>query len=42
MVLIPAQSDGLGGFLSALFTVTPLSIFAQVGFAAYAMKGYDR
>ena len=24
------QSDGLGGFLSALFTVTPLSIFAQV------------
>jgi hypothetical protein len=23
-------SDGLGGFLSALFTVTPLSIFAQV------------
>jgi xanthine/uracil permease len=24
------QSDGIGGFLSALFTVTPLSIFAQV------------
>lgn len=24
------QSDGLGGFLSALFTVAPLSIFAQV------------
>ena len=24
------QSDGLGGFFSALFTVTPLSIFAQV------------
>ena len=23
------QSDGIGGFLSALFTVTPLSIFAQ-------------
>ncbi|OJA15064.1 hypothetical protein AZE42_12170, partial [Rhizopogon vesiculosus] len=24
-----AQSDGIGGFVSALFTVTPLSIFAQ-------------
>ena len=24
------QSDGVGGFVSALFTVTPLSIFAQV------------
>jgi xanthine/uracil permease len=24
------QSDGIGGFFSALFTVTPLSIFAQV------------
>jgi len=24
------QSDGVGGFFSALFTVTPLSIFAQV------------
>jgi hypothetical protein len=24
------QSDGIGGFVSALFTVTPLSIFAQV------------
>jgi len=23
------QSDGLGGFFSALFTVTPLSVFAQ-------------
>jgi xanthine/uracil permease len=23
-------ADGLGGFFSALFTVTPLSIFAQV------------
>ena len=26
------QSDGIGGFVSALFTVTPLSIFAQVLF----------
>ena len=25
----PSQSDGLGGFFSALFTVTPLSVFAQ-------------
>lgn len=24
------QSDGIGGFVSALFTVTPLSVFAQV------------
>jgi len=24
------QCDGLGGFFSALFTVTPLSMFAQV------------
>ena len=24
------QSDGLAGFFSALFTVTPLSVFAQV------------
>lgn len=30
--LILVQSDGLGGFVSALFTVTPLSIFAQVSF----------
>lgn len=29
--LLSHQSDGLGGFFSALFTVTPLSIFAQVG-----------
>jgi xanthine/uracil permease len=28
--LYPVQSDGIGGFISALFTVTPLSIFAQV------------
>ena len=26
----PGQSDGIGGFFSALFTVPPLSIFAQV------------
>ena len=25
-------SDGLGGFFSALFTVAPLSVFAQVCF----------
>ncbi|KAJ3773644.1 xanthine/uracil permease [Lentinula raphanica] len=29
VLLTETQSDGLGGFLSALFTVTPLSIFAQ-------------
>ena len=28
------QSDGIGGFFSALFTVTPLSIFAQVRMSA--------
>ena len=26
---IPSKADGIGGFLSALFTVTPLSVFAQ-------------
>ena len=28
---VAVQADGLGGFFSALFTVTPLSVFAQVG-----------
>lgn len=27
-----SQSDGIGGFFSALFTVAPLSVFAQVRF----------
>jgi len=27
---VAVQADGLGGFFSALFTVTPLSVFAQV------------
>ena len=30
LIDIAIQADGLGGFLSALFTVTPLSVFAQV------------
>ena len=32
------QSDGLGGFFSALFTVTPLSVFAQVGFRVKSLS----
>jgi len=29
MLVLDLQADGIGGFISALFTVTPLSIFAQ-------------
>lgn len=29
LLMRQCQSDGIGGFVSALFTVTPLSIFAQ-------------
>ena len=32
------QSDGLGGFFSALFTVTPLSVFAQVNSRAKSLS----
>jgi len=29
-ILTKSQSDGIGGFISALLTVTPASTFAQV------------
>jgi hypothetical protein len=34
-------ADGLGGLLSALFTVTPLSIFAQVCIVSFEWLGGD-
>jgi hypothetical protein len=34
-------ADGLGGLLSALFTVTPLSIFAQVCIVSFQWLGGD-
>ena len=34
LLILQRQSDGIGGFFSALFTVTPLSIFAQVSIAS--------